>query len=527
MSFSIFQAGSTLYGLNQGGKIIALTLPTGVTLSATLKARFALMGNYAILVNSPSRPLAIDANLNVRVLCPDPPASKVVLSGVATLATGLSGTYTARQTYFVRDVFGRIIAESDYGPTAVAVTIAAQDLKAASIPLSGDIVSGSRFYRPPTGQSVYFEWMDLDGNTQTAMQDDLSDAGLATLAAPVLGTPPDLALIAEFKGRLFGVAKADLNTVYYSEIGFSYAWPADNVLPVPRLGSDNRGATGLIRRRDALGLGRANGLYQITGGGDDDIAITNISENCGIEASDSTVVYRDEAFFLWKDGIYRWGSGGLENLSDGKVRSWFTTNNTFNLGRLQYAFGTIDPFRHKYRLYLASAGSQIENCWIEYDIDTGKFWGPHSSAAMNPSAAFLFATDSGLSIPMVGGTDGYCRQDRKRRVDDTLTPIDFDVVTARHDAKMPDDEKYFGTLSVATKPQAAGTLLVTATVGEIDETRLPSDEPFEYDMTEGRQSLGRIGVGKAFKLRFRNNVAGEDVNLRGYEIDTVNRIGKR
>jgi hypothetical protein len=527
MAFSVFQAGSSLYGLDPNGLQVALTLPDGVFLNPTLKPRFAVMGNYAIMVNSPSRPLTIDANLNVRVLCPNPPSVKPTLSGTA--GGSLSGTYTARQTFVVFDAFGQLIAESDFGPTADEVTISGQYLTAADLNLSSDQVSGSRLYRPTTGTSVYFRWIDQPGNTQTSIFDDLSDAGLDVFSAPARGTPPDLALVAEYKSRLFGISKSDPNSLNYTEVGEQFAWPADNVLPIPRLGSDSRGGTGLVRRRDALGLGRANGFFQVTGTSDTDLRIVNVSENCGIEAPDSVAVYRDTAYFLWKDGVYRWNADGLKCVSDGKVRSWFTTNNTFNISRLKNAFAVIDPLRHKYRLYLASASSQVENCWIEYDFLEDKWWGPHTSKAMNPSCAFQITTGGDSVVAMVGATDGFIRQDRKLRTDDTDTGIDFDVITARDDYSEPSMEKYFGQVSVFTKPQPRGSLEVVSLASGPDDkrTRLDLKTADQHDLTESSGRLSRVGSGQSMKIRFRNNEPGVDVVLRGYEVDPVYVTGKR
>lgn len=531
MAFTVFQGGTALYGMDARGSITSLSLPTGVTLSSSLRPRFALIGNFAVLVNSPSRPLTIDANLVVRVLTPEAPTAKMTLTGPA--AGGLTGSYRARQTFLIKDQNGNVIAESDFGPTADSVTIAAKTLKASGINLSGDTVSASRLYRTATGGSVYFPWIELDGNTQTTIQDDLSDAGLATVSAASLGTPPNLYLISEFKGRLFGVDKEDLNNFRYTEINAPYSWPEDNIQPLPLPGTDSRGITGFVRRRDGLGIGRANGLFQLTGTSDDDFRITTISENLGIEATDSVCVYRNVAYFLWKDGVYRWDDGGVTNVSAGKVGRWFTRNGTFNLSRLQFAFAHLDGNRKKYRLFLASAASNVENCWIEYDFEADKWWGPHLSHAFTPTAAFSFASESGLVLPMTGGDDGYCRMDRTRRVDDANTGIDFDVVTSREDMEHPDDEKYFGELSVSTKPLRRGIMDVYTTVGEVDEPRLAKDNdanptpPFSYDLRRGRERLGRVGIGKAFKLRFRNNKPDEDVHLRGYEVAPVFLIGKR
>lgn len=534
MAFSVVQSGSTLYGIDQRGSKVALTLPTGVSLDETLRPQFAVFGNFVIIVNSPSRPITVDANLNVRVLTPAPPSSKP--TGAASSGAGaLTGSYRARQTFRVYDANGRLISESDFGPTSDAVSLTSKKLALSGLNLSADAVSASGLYRNTNAGSVYFKWAELDGNTQTTFEDDLSDASLSTLSAPSLGTPPNMYLISEFKGRLWGVGKNTKDYVNYSEVGAQYAWPSDNIQPIPRTGSDNRGATALIRRRNSLSVGRANGLYQISGNSDETFRFDNITENCGVEATDSVCVYKDVAFFLWKDGIYKLDGNTVDCITDRRIRRWFTTNRVFNLSRLKFAFAQIDPFKFKYRLFMASAGSTIENCWLDYDFANDKFWGPHMSHDFNPSCGFQFCTDSGLFLPMIGSQSGFVYRERKQKFDGTATPIDFDVVTVRHDAGAPELTKYFGDLTVMTKPnREGGTLNIQATVGTLDEKRRalnpthPPDETAEMtaDLSQDHHRPGRVGVGEAFKLRFRNNRM-EDVHLRGYEVDPVSVVGKR
>lgn len=516
--------------MDSRGSTKALTLPTGVTIDASLPARFTLFDKYAVLVNSPSRPLTIDANLNVRVLTPDPPTTKPTVTGQS--GGSLSGTYKVKYTNRILDAFGNLYAESDFSPQSGSVAITSQWLRAADLQLSSDAITDRKLYRTTTGTSTFFPWITLDGNTQTSIQDDVSDAGLSTFSAASLGTPPDLALCVEFKSRLFGVGKNSLDTLNWSEVSAMYAWPSLNNQPMPRPGSDEKGITGFLRRRDALGIGRQNGIFQLIGTSTDNFRIISLTDDAGIESADSVAVYKNVAFFVWKDGIYKWDEAGVDCLTDGKVRRWFTRDDTFNISRLQNSFGVIDPFRKKYKLFLSSAGSQVEDCWIEYDFLTGKVWGPHTSHAFNPSAAFRVALLGGVSVPVIGGRDGYVRVDRKRRTDDAGTGIDFDVVTSRIDDDSPDTETYYGELTVMTDADRSpdpGTLTVQTVVGEQDELRTPTDvtEADEADLSQNRNRLSRIGIGKACKIRFRNKVAGQDVVLRNFEIDPVYPVGKR
>ncbi len=108
----------------------------------------------------------------------------------------------------------------------------------------------------------------------------------------------------------------DIDHVRYTEAGLIYAWPEDNLLPIPLVGGDEFGVVALVPRREALGAGRRNMLVQITGSGaengdDIDLDIVILSKELGVESQESVRVFRDQAYFLWKDGVYRWGSDGI------------------------------------------------------------------------------------------------------------------------------------------------------------------------------------------------------------------------
>lgn len=511
--------------MDTSGTLTTLTLPTGVTLNSALKPRFAIFGRYVVMTNSCSRPITIDGDLAVRVLTPSPPINKPALA--ASAGGALTGTYTGvKQTFIIKDPTGNIIAESDYGPAATDTAApAAQYLTASNLSLCPDSISGTRLYRPTTGGSgaTLFKWVDLDGNTQTSISDDTPDAGISLVAAPTLGSAPDMTLICEWRGRLWGVARGKVDNVRYTESGSMYAWGSANDLPIPRLGSDYRGVTAFIPRREALGVGRRNVFQQITGTTSTDFRVVKLSENLGVESQESVAIFKDTAFWLWKDGVYQWDNDGIRCISDGKVRSWFTTDTYFNRGQFSNSFAQIDPVSNKYRLFLASVGSSTIDRWVEYDIIDKTWWGPHRTSAFNPTATIVLTDSSDTMVAVVASSSGFIWQNQDTRTDNTSTAISSSFSSKFHDAGTPDIEKYWGELSVLGKPQTAGSITITPIVGY---TNTASGTPITYDMTLGRQRLSRLGIGKLCQLTFAHATAGQNIDLYGYEVD-LHEIGRR
>lgn len=539
MALSIVQAGTGLQLISDDGTVSApLTLPTGVTLRADVPPRFFVFKRYVVLVNTPSQPLTIDATGTVRLLSPRAPRFAPTLSAQSTGT--LSGVFRSKYTFVVMDGLGNIISESDYSPVGGPTTLATQALRAASLDLSPDQISGRRLYRTTDNGAVYFQWVDLDGNTLTSVQDDLADAGLSLFAAPILGTPPRLTTIAEFRGRLFGVGDIDVDHLRYTEAGIQYAWPEDNIIEIPAVGSDSFGVVALVPRREALGVGRRNSLIQVTGSGVEtfdadgnfltiDFDVVILSKELGIESQESVKVYRDTAYFLWKDGVYSWNSEGIKCISDGddaggkSVRSWFTSGDFFNADMFPHAFAHIDGDTPKYRLFLASAGSSVINRWIEYNIQDGTWFGPHLTTLFTPTSAFNRQNDADKDTPVIGATDANLYTEQETRTDGLTTVITLDVVGKRHDLNEPDKDKYWGEISVIGKAQT-GILTVTSRAGELNATRTISQQS---DMAKSRQRLGRLGKGKHVQIEFVNAEVGVDVELYGYTIDPVNIIGRR
>ena len=543
MGVTVVQAGAGLALVDEAGTLTPIAVPAGITLRTDVPPRWIVYGHYVILVNTPSRPITIDASGTVRPVTPNAPRLAPILAGVPTGT--LSGTYNhGRYTFLIRGDDGSIIAESDYSPaSSTPVTLTSDDLQYSGLDISPDAaVNARRCYRVTDGGADLFQWIDVDGNVITSVQDDLPDDQLSLLgASPALGAPPRLTLIAEFRDRLFGVGDLSVDSVNYSEAGLMYAWPALNTLAIPRLGSDRVGVTAFLMRREALGVGRLNRLLAIVGTGEEsadgstliDFRVIILSDQCGVLSQETVIVFRDVAYFLWHDGVYQWDDAGIVCLTDGaggrgRVRSWFTTPDYFDATRFPHAFAQIDTtHRIKYRLFLWDPDGVLK--FVEFDILERTWDGPHRIDAFTATSAFTRTVDN-LPVPTVGGSDGgiYDQGRRPSAADVAISGqrygIDYDVDTSVFTASGPDRDQYFGQLSMIGNVQAAGTMIITPRVGYLNA---PPQPPIAYDMRRGRQRLRRLGFGQAMQLNLKHTAVDEPVGIHGFEIDDVHEGGRR
>jgi hypothetical protein len=526
MPFTLLQAGNTLRSVNtDGGLSAVLTLPTGIALATNVTPRFARFGRYVIVVNTPQRPLSVDVSGVVRPLTPLPPSGAVALSTGA--AGTLTGSFRALQTYKLLDTLGNIISESDYGPLMTSAFAISSAKLRATFPLSGETVSASQIYRTTTNGGVYFQWSQVAGNTVNFVENDLSDSAIGLLAAPELGSAPDLTLIAEFAGRLWGVERSQPDFLRYTTAGTMYGWSALNTLLIPRVGSDSAGITALIPRRAALGVSRHNTIVQVTGSQRTNFqpTIVNGGEQAGCVSQETVKVLHDIAYWLGRDGVYKWDSEGIRCVSDGLVRTWFTGDTYFNRGMFWRAFAEIDPVTNTYNLFLSSAGSQMFDRWVSMDLNTGAWFGPHKTDAFNPSCAIRVAGRNQQPYYMVGSREGYLSQTQEPRNDWDLFPIEAQLTMRGDEQENPEQEKYYGELSVHVEPQTSGTLTITPALGSVDEAT--DTAVMTAPLTQGRTRVGRIGTGNTMTLDFQNAELNVDAAIYGYEVDPVNEIGRR
>lgn len=525
MPYTVVQAGSSLQLISSSGTLTTLTLPTGITLQTDRPPRFVLYDKYIVLVNTPTRPITIDGLGVVRVLTPVAPSLPLTLASGG--AGALTGAYKAVQTYVIRDSKGNIISESDAGPVmTTAFVAAANTLTIGNINISSDDITGNNIYRTTAGGSTYFEWRQLDGNVQTTSDaDDTSDAGIGLIAIPILGSAPELTLITEWRGRLWGVDLVDVDYIRYTEAGKMYAWPSANSIIVPKFGADSAGVKGLLTRKESLGLGRRNAIRQVTGTSDADFRVVTVTENVGIESQESVVIWQDVAYWLWKDGVYEWGPEGLKCISDGEggkgnVQSWFTSNSYFTRSGFGSAFAMIIPERDVYRLFFP-----IDNKFIDFDLVNRTWWGPHtiSASAFTPTCTLIRPDANDVLVPTVCSSSGFLFQEQTTKADNGIA-IDMNITSKRHSADTPDIDKYWGELSVFGVAQpASGTMNITPSVGFVDSG---ANTPIAWDLTKSRQRLRRLGTGKHVQLNFRENTLNQDVVITGYEF-TYSELGRR
>ena len=533
MALLITQGSTTLYKVDTlTGTKTALTLPTGVTLSSTRRPRFAVLNQFVVVVNSPTRNICIDPEGNVRVLVPRAPSSP---PAVAASGTGLTGSYEIRQSFIVKDSIGTVIMESALSPPSLAFAASNQGLGITNIAVSEDSVSARRLYRNTASGDDFYFLQDVEGNVTTAVVNALSDAGLALLpvmSGQLQGPPGTLASsrlrnIVSWKNRLWGTGDDPdkVDSVVYTEDGLVYAWP--NELTAYPKGQDAEGIVAFAPRRDQLGLLKRNGVWQITGDSRLNFKVVQLNVEQGrggCIAAETVIVNNDRAYWLGKDGVYEWGPEGVKCISDEKVGPWFRGDAYFTRSRFANAFARYNARTTSYELHLAALGSSVEDRWVSFNTTNRQWYGPHKTALFTPSAAATAEDGNGLPITVVGGTDGilYTGNAANYR-DGSATAIDFDCYGPFHFENAPDVDHFFGELSVLSGVESGGTLTVTPTVGRLNAS---AGTAISHDLTKGRERLRRLGTGAGCRLRFSQATVNQGVRIYGYELPT-HELGRR
>ena len=521
-AFTIVITAGALQVLGEGGTYSALTLPSGVNFTGKA-ARVARLKNRLVITTAVTVPIWLGADLVPRILALPTP------SNAPTLSDGGAGAYTGTRmckvSFIVRATDGTVVAESPLSSPSAALSLTSRVLTISDIavPPSNSPVTDRRIYLTADSGATYFHAFDVEGITTTTVDTTIADASLSETAASdeLVQAPVNLDLPTVWKNRVWG---KDGDTVVGTSAGFIDRWP--NAFPVDE-GTDQFGITGFIPRRDEMAIGRRNKVYRLTGDDENSFALPDLTEAIGILAPASCQTIKDVGYWLADDGVYVWDATGVHSITDDSVRPWFTTDTYFNRSLFSSAFASYDPTRNRYVLFLPLVGSTDFTSWVEYDIQSGKWFGPHTTnMGVVFQTAFVAPDGNNVLRMIVAGDDGYLYALTPGTYTDGVNndQIPLSVLGKFHTGNDPDDTKVFLQPSVFTKAQSGKTLTVNARVG--NSTSQSVNYTQSADMTLERQKLPRLGVGRLCRIEFAQSTGGAESAILGYEIP-YNVLGRR
>lgn len=539
MLFYLVQAGDTIYvvGATNGTVVQALVMPAGVTIDRTKRARFAVINQVVVISNAPSVNVWVDPfDFTVYKLAIVAPVTP--LAAAPSGAGPLTGTYLYRYTFGQR-LRGRLVNESPLSPVmAAGVALTANDAALSAISVdgtSGTPTNVRRIYRTTTNGADYFFDFEIANNSATTATDSTPDAGLdlTVFDIGIMNAPAgtdgtnQLTLLVAYKGSLFGVGSdADqVDHLIFTEDSLPYAWSGFNDIPANPTGEDRFGITGLAPRRDSMLVYKRTRTYKLLGSSGDDFALAVLLQKIGSLSADSVLTINDKTYWLGADGVYSIDDNDtVANLTRATVDGWFTTDAFFDRSLFTSAVGSWNPVSNSYEL-------QIGTQWVAFQIDSGRWFGPHETSALTPTGRAVLRTPAGVYRSFVGGSDGCLYLQNAPPPDDIAisgarAAINADwTLTPMFDGD-PGVTHYWGQPDLQARVEATGvTLTITSKIGYVGV--LTTQPTQTMDLTKGRQRLARIGVGALCQLEFTQNQIGGQFLLYGLDVVPVNVVGRR
>jgi hypothetical protein len=539
--FYLVQAGDVIYvvAAATGQVVQALVMPSGVTIDATKRARFAVINQQVVISNAPSVNVWVDPfDFTVYKLAIAAPS--VAMAAAPSGGGVLTGTYLWRYTYAQR-LRGRLVNESPLSPAmAAGVAFTANTAALSSITVDATVGTPTnvrRIYRTTTNGADLFFDKEIADNSTTTTTDNNPDAALdiTTFDTGIMNAPAgsdgtsQLTLLVAYKGSLFGVGSGadQVDHLVFTENSVPYAWSGFNDIPANPVGEDRYGITGLAPRRDSMLVFKRARTYKLIGSSLSNFDLPVLLQKIGSLSADSVVTINDKTYWLGGDGVYSIDDNdAVANLSRASVDGWFVAKNNrfFDTSLFPSAVGSWNPVSNSYEL-------QIGTQWVAYQIDSGKWFGPHLTGATTPTGRATLRNADGVYLSFVGGNDGCLYLQNATPPDDinvggthfaiasdwTLTPM-FDGD--------PGITHYWGKPDLQARVEANGiTLTITSKIGYVNV--LTSQPAQTMDLTKGRQRLARIGIGALCQLEFSQNQVGGQFLLYGLDVEPVNVVGRR
>lgn len=529
MAWYLVHSSTSLYKMNTTGSWSTISLPSGVTVDSTKRARVALLNRWAIVVNAPSVNLQIDADTQTAYkLTIDAPTT------TASLAAGSSGSIkgTYRYAYSYAITTGsRVISESALSPTAGPLTVNGTNINITNISTASDAAVNARIiYRTSTGGVDFFKVTTINDNSTTSYTDSATDYDLSLVGyAEDKGAPPGattasyLRMIATWKDRLWATPDDNPDRLYFSGRGEQYSWGEENYFVIQPEGGDDYGITALASRRDELVVFRRRAIWKVIGTGVSDFQVIQVAEGVGCTGPEAVCVIRDTAYFMSEDGVYEYGPNGVQSISRDSVHGWFATDTYFNRSEYDNAFFKWNPQYDQLEIHLAPTSTTSLTRWVTFDLKRRIWLGPHLTGAFTPTCGATVDDSSGLAVPVMGGSDGYIYKQNASTATDAGTAIVFDVITKWFSGNTPDIHKYWGQPAVICKEETTGVLKWEDAVGEMDAT---TNSTQSLNLTSSRHRLLRPGVGRFMRFRLYNEENTQSLEVYGVEVP-FHELGRR
>jgi hypothetical protein len=521
-AYTLVITAEKLQVLGESGTYTELSLPSGVTFTGR-PAKVARLKNRLVITSAVTVPIWVGADLIPRILALPTPGNAPTLSDGG--AGSYSGTRKAKVSFIVRATDGTVVAESPLSSPSAAVTFASDIITVddIAVPPSNSPVTDRRLYFTADSGETYFHAFDIEGTTDTSVDTTISDAALSLTEASdeLVQAPVDLDLPTVWKNRVWGKSG---DSVVGTAAGFIDRWP--NGFPVDE-GTDSFGITGFVPRKDEMAIGRRNRVYRLIGDDEDSFALPNLTEGIGILAPASCLVIKDIGYWLANDGVYVWDAQGVRSITDDTVRPWFNSDTYFNRSVFANAFACFDPIRNRYVLFLAPTGSTETTSWIEFDISSGKWFGPHTTDMDVSFTTAFVAPDANNVLRMIAaGDDGYLYALTPDMYTDGAADdeIALRILGKFHYGDDPDDTHVFLQPTVFMKPESGKTLTVKGHVG--NTTSQTANYTQSADLGKDRHKLPRLGVGRICQIEFTQDAGGAESAILGYLIP-YNNLGRR
>lgn len=263
-----------------------------------------------------------------------------------TLIAGTSGTLSAG-TYQYRVVFvdSEGLESDPYDSPALAISGAEDSIILAEIPylMGNDSIVRADIYRTSNGGTNWYKVADYDPNYPFTFgaRDSYEDIGWAD------GT--------EYATNV--VSETTKTGVAFSEIGQPANYPLENLRNI--FPDDGDEITGIFDDIDGLLIFKKNSICKIfTSGSPVNWRLVKILENIGSNEPYSIAKYGTDYYFVHYDKIYKFGSGGYQDIGE-QIKDTLT-------GTIYYWSSTVS--KRWYVLGIGGAAAPLGQYYLIFDL---------------------------------------------------------------------------------------------------------------------------------------------------------------